>query len=73
VFVDSHSADSRPQRVDFDFQIRRLRLFLVLASRWERRPVKLPAPLAMRRAQLLPPESLSDLPVPVFSRPDREE
>ena len=60
VFPISRQVDFPPQPVDFDFQIRGLRLLSVSASRLDWRLVKPPAPPATRRARLLPPESLLD-------------
>jgi hypothetical protein len=65
-----HQVDFLPRRVDFDFQIRGLRLISVSASRLDWLLAKLPVPVVTRRALLLQPESLLDLPVPVSSTPD---
>ena len=65
--------DFLPRRVDFDFQIRGLRLLSVSLSHLEWRLVKPPAPVVTRRALLLQPESLLDWPAPVSSTPDHEE
>jgi hypothetical protein len=65
--------DFLPRRVDFDFQIRGLRLISVSASRLDWLLVKLPVAVVTRRALLLQPESLLDWPAPVSSTPDHEE
>jgi hypothetical protein len=73
VFPVSRQADFPPRRVDFDFQIRGLRLLLVSASRLDWLLAKLPVPVVTRRALPLQPESLLDWPAPVSSTPDHEE
>jgi hypothetical protein len=73
VFPISRQVDFPPRRVDFDFQIRGLRLLLVSASRLEWLLAKPPVPVVTRRALLLQPESLLDWPAPVSSTPDHEE
>jgi hypothetical protein len=73
VFPVSRQADLPPRRVDFDFQIRGLRLLLVSASRLDWLLAKLPVPVVTRRALPLQPESLLDWPAPVSSTPDHEE
>ena len=73
VFPISRQVDFPPRRVDFDFQIRGLRLLLVSASRLDWLLAKLPVPVATRRALPLQPESLLDWPAPVSSTPDHEE
>ena len=73
VFPISRQVDFPPRRVDFDFQIRGLRLLLVSASRLEWLLAKPPVPVVTRRALPLQPESLLDWPAPVSSTPDHEE
>jgi hypothetical protein len=73
VFLISRQVDFPPRRVDFDFQIRGLRLLSVSASRLEWLRARPPAQAATRRALLVEPESLSDWPAPVSSMPDQEE
>jgi hypothetical protein len=73
VFPVSRQADFPPRRVDFDFQIRGLRVLLVSASRLDWLLAKLPVPVVTRRALPLQPESLLDWPAPVSSTPDHEE
>jgi hypothetical protein len=73
VFPISRQVDFPPRRVDFDFQIRGLRLLLVSASRLEWLPAKPPVLVVKRRALLLQPESLLDWPALVSSTPDHEE
>jgi hypothetical protein len=72
VFPVSRQADFPPRRVDFDFQIRGLRVLLVSASRLDWLLAKLPVAVT-RRALPLQPESLLDWPAPVSSTPDHEE
>src|SRR5205085_11592001 len=62
VFRISRQVDLPPRRVDFDFQIRGLRLLSVSASRLEWLRARPPAPAATRRALLIEPESLPDWP-----------
>ena len=69
----SRQVDFLPRRVDFDFQIRGLRLLLVSASRLDWLLAKLPVPVVTRWALLLPLEPLLDWPAPVSSTPDHEE
>ena len=73
VFPVARWVDFLPPRVDFDFQIRDLRLLSVSKLRLDWRLAKLPALLVTRRALLLQRESLLDWPAQVFSTPDHEE
>jgi hypothetical protein len=73
VFPISRQVDFPPRRVDFDFQIRGLRLLLVSQSRLDWLLAKLPVRAVTRGALLLPPEPLLDWPAPVSSTPNREE
>ena len=72
VFPVSRQVDFPRRRVDFDFQIRGLRLLLVSASRLDWLLAKPPVPVVTRRALLFQPELL-DWPAPVSSTPDHGE
>lgn len=72
-FPISHQVGFPLRQVDFDFQIRGLRLLSVSPSHSEWLLAKPPAPLMSQRALLLQRESLLDWPAEVFSTPGPQE